>query len=74
VIIETLIDALKLVQETTGLTMLLVEQKADVALSLTKDAIVLDRGQIVWRGASDDLKRDEAAQAKYLGVGSEHVG
>jgi branched-chain amino acid transport system ATP-binding protein len=52
--------------------MLLVEQKADVALSMTRDAIVLDRGRIVWSGPSDELKRDEAAQARYLGVAGDH--
>ncbi len=72
VVVETLIEALDRVQKQTGLTMLLVEQKADVALSMTKDAIVLDRGRIVWSGPSDDLKRDEAAQARYLGVAGDH--
>jgi branched-chain amino acid transport system ATP-binding protein len=72
VVVETLIEALDRVQRQTGLTMLLVEQKADVALSMTRDAIVLDRGRIVWSGPSDDLKRDEAAQARYLGVAGDH--
>jgi branched-chain amino acid transport system ATP-binding protein len=72
VVVETLIEALDRVQKQTGLTMLLVEQKADVALSMTRDAIVLDRGRIVWSGPSDDLKRDEAAQARYLGVAGDH--
>ena len=72
VVVETLIEALDRVQKQTGLTMLLVEQKADVALSMTRDAIVLDRGRIVWSGPSDDLKRDDAAQARYLGVAGDH--
>ena len=48
--------------------MLLVEQKAELALSLTREAVILDRGRIVYRGASAALKADEATQARLLGV------
>jgi branched-chain amino acid transport system ATP-binding protein len=68
VVIEALVDALERVQKESKLTMLLVEQKAELALSLTKDAVILDRGQIVYRGASSALKADEATQARLLGV------
>ncbi|MCC6949411.1 MAG: ABC transporter ATP-binding protein [Bradyrhizobiaceae bacterium] len=73
VVIESLMDALARIQKESHVTMLLVEQKAELALSLTQQAIVLDRGQIVWRGTSAALKADEATQAKLLGVaGKEH--
>jgi branched-chain amino acid transport system ATP-binding protein len=68
VVIEALVDALERVQKESRLTMVLVEQKADLALSLTQEAVILDRGQIVYRGASAALKADEAAQARLLGV------
>jgi branched-chain amino acid transport system ATP-binding protein len=68
VVIEALVDALERVQKESKLTMLLVEQKAELALSLTKEAVILDRGQIVYRGASAALKADEATQARLLGV------
>ena len=68
VVIEALVDALERVQRESKLTMLLVEQKAELALSLTKEAVILDRGQIVYRGASAALKADEATQARLLGV------
>lgn len=41
-----------------GLTVLLVEQSAKRALQVTLDAIVLDRGRIVWRGESEQLLAD----------------
>jgi branched-chain amino acid transport system ATP-binding protein len=68
VVIEALVDALERVQKESGLTMLLVEQKAELALSLTREAVILDRGRIVFRGASAALKADEATQARLLGV------
>jgi len=72
VVVEALIESLERVHAQTGLTMILVEQKAEIALSMTQNAIVLDRGQIVYRGASADLKGDEAAQARLLGVAAKH--
>jgi branched-chain amino acid transport system ATP-binding protein len=68
VVIEALVDALARIQRESKVTMLLVEQKAELALSLTQEALILDRGQIVWRGASATLKADEATQAQHLGV------
>jgi branched-chain amino acid transport system ATP-binding protein len=68
VVIEALVEALERVQKESRLTMLLVEQKAELALSLTREAVILDRGRIVYRGASAALKADEATQARLLGV------
>jgi branched-chain amino acid transport system ATP-binding protein len=68
VVIEALVEALARVQKESRLTMMLVEQKAELALSLTQDAIILDRGQVVYRGGSAALKADEATQARLLGV------
>jgi len=72
VVIETLIDALARIQRESNVTMLLVEQKAELALSLTQEAVILDRGRIVFQGASAALKADEATQAKHLGVAGKH--
>jgi branched-chain amino acid transport system ATP-binding protein len=68
IVIEALVDALARVQKESGVTMILVEQKAELALSLTDEAMILDRGRIVWHGASAALKADEATQAQLLGV------
>jgi branched-chain amino acid transport system ATP-binding protein len=72
VVIEALVEALERVQRESNLTMLLVEQKAELALSLTQQAVILDRGQIVYRGASAALKADEQTQAQLLGVAGKH--
>ena len=72
VVVEALLEALERVHQQAGLTMILVEQKAELALSFTHDALVLDRGQIVYRGLSAALKSDEATQARLLGVAAKH--
>ena len=50
-----------------GATVLLVEQNARLALSVSDRAHVLERGRIVLEGASAELARDARVQAAYLG-------
>ena len=50
------------------MTIILVEQKAELALRFADDVIVLDRGRIVHRGKSRQLAGNEALQAELLGV------
>jgi branched-chain amino acid transport system ATP-binding protein len=71
IVIEALFDALIKIRDEAGLTMILVEQKAELALSFAKDVAVLDRGKIVHRGASSELLADHAAQHRLLGVSGE---
>jgi branched-chain amino acid transport system ATP-binding protein len=71
IIIENVFEALARIRDETGLTIILVEQKADLALDFAKDVVVLDRGRVVYQGASDALKADEDAQARFLGVAAE---
>jgi branched-chain amino acid transport system ATP-binding protein len=68
IVIEALFDALLKIRDEAGLSMILVEQKAELALSFAKDVAVLDRGKIVHRGASAALIGDHDAQARLLGV------
>jgi branched-chain amino acid transport system ATP-binding protein len=50
-----------------GATILLVEQNARLALSISHHAYVLERGRLVLEGPSADLARDPRVQAAYLG-------
>jgi branched-chain amino acid transport system ATP-binding protein len=70
IIIESLYDTLARIRDEAALTVVLVEQKVDLALSFARDAIVLDRGRIVYHGASAALAQDEATKARLLGVGA----
>jgi len=69
VIVDALFDALSKIRDDGGMSIVLVEQKVDLALEFVSDTIVLDRGQIVYQGSSTALRADEEAQHRYLGVG-----
>ena len=65
IIVEELAAALKNLQ---GVATILVEQHAEVALALTKDAIVIERGRIVHRAPSAEFARDAETLERYLGL------
>ncbi|MBR0828656.1 ABC transporter ATP-binding protein [Bradyrhizobium manausense] len=50
-----------------GLSILLVEQNAAVALAASQYAYILENGEIVLEGASDALRQNEAIKRTYLG-------
>ncbi|MBN1812249.1 MAG: ABC transporter ATP-binding protein [Anaerolineae bacterium] len=50
-----------------GMTILLVEQNARVALDLADRAYVMESGRVVLEGAADELACDERVQTAYLG-------
>ncbi len=52
-----------------GATLLLVEQNARLALSVSHEAYVLERGTVVLRGPSPQLAADPRVQSAYLGGG-----
>jgi len=50
------------------MAIILVEQHARLALGLTRDAVVLDRGRVVHRSTSRALLDDDAALHRLVGV------
>lgn len=50
-------------------SMLLVEQNAEMALQLADRVYVIDHGTIVFDGTSERLRADRQVTATYLGVG-----
>ena len=53
--------------EKDGLTVLVVEQNAAIALELAARAYVLEVGKVAVSGTSDELARDESVRKSYLG-------
>lgn len=68
VIVQQLIGVLRRLLDAGELAILLVEQHAQLALRLTEQVIVLDRGQIAHRGRSAALAANEALQRRLLAV------
>jgi len=50
-------------------SMLLVEQNAEMALQLADRVVVIDHGAVVFEGTSERLRNDHNVMATYLGVG-----
>ena len=51
-----------------GQTILVVDKYIDRLLDLADRHVVLERGQVVWRGSSVELKADRRVWQAYLGV------
>ena len=68
VIIDMLVKAFEQLRQAEGLTIVLVEQYARIALEFADDAIVLDRGRIVYNGSSQPLRNDPDRLASLFGV------
>jgi branched-chain amino acid transport system ATP-binding protein len=53
--------------EREGLTVLVVEQDARIALNASSRAYVLEVGRVALTGTSDELRDDESIRRSYLG-------
>jgi len=54
-----------------GTTILLVEQNANMALSISSTGLILENGRFVMKGNSKDLMADKDVKEFYLGIKSE---
>jgi len=71
IIVEELTAAIERMAADQGMAFILVEQHAEVALSLTRDAIVIERGTIAHRAPSADLLKDQATLDRFIGLSVE---
>ena len=62
---------LKLVGETLGASILVVEQNARLALDFATTAYVLERGRITLSGSAQDVANSDLVRESYLGVAKE---
>jgi branched-chain amino acid transport system ATP-binding protein len=68
IVVEELAAAIRRMTGEGANAFILVEQHADIALSLTQSTIVLERGRIVHSGASAVLLADHAALDRLVGL------
>ena len=68
IIVEELARSLGRMIKNEGTAVMLIEQHAEIALSLTEDAILLERGAIVHRARSADLMKDATTLDRYIGM------
>ncbi len=68
IIVQELLGVIRRLVEQSGMTVIIVEQHARMALGLTEKAIVLDRGQIVHQSSSKALLADSDKLDKLVAV------
>lgn len=72
IICTELMRAFERLAQQTGVAVLLVEQKIDDALRFSPDTLVLERGEVVYKGPSDELRSRKDLLERYVGVAGAH--
>jgi branched-chain amino acid transport system ATP-binding protein len=66
-VVAEIFDILRAINADDGVSMLLVEQNARLALELAHQAYLLETGRVALAGTSRELMADEAVRRVYLG-------
>ena len=68
IIVQELMSVIRELVDEGGMALIVVEQHAKLALSLTRHAIVLERGRVVHRAASETLRSDMQTLHRLVAV------
>jgi branched-chain amino acid transport system ATP-binding protein len=68
IIVQELVNVIRDLVDDSGMAVIVVEQHAKLALSLTDHAIVLDRGRVAHRAASAALRDDAQTLHRLVAV------
>jgi len=68
IVVEEVGRAIARMSREGGMTLVLVEQHADVALSMTDEAVIIERGRIAHRAPAAQLMADPATLDRYVGL------
>jgi branched-chain amino acid transport system ATP-binding protein len=66
-IVAEIFRIMRRINKEDGVSMLLVEQNASLALDLADHAYLLETGRVELSGPSDKIKNDESVRRAYLG-------
>ena len=66
-LVKELFSILRDIRGREGVSMMLVEQNAAMALDLADHAYLIETGRVVLSGTADTLKRDDSVRKAYLG-------
>ena len=68
IIVDEVFDRIQYINETMGISIILVEQNAYMALSISNRCYALENGRVAMQGMSRDLIDDETIKSVYLGI------
>jgi branched-chain amino acid transport system ATP-binding protein len=71
IVVQGLSKIIKEINQVNKLTILLVEQDVQLALSIADQGYIIENGRIVGRGNCSDLLCDEQVKEAYLGIGKD---
>ena len=66
-VVQEIFAIMRTINRQQKVSMLLVEQNANLALDLADHAYLLETGRVVLAGSADDIKQDTAVRRSYLG-------
>jgi branched-chain amino acid transport system ATP-binding protein len=66
-VVRSIFEVIRTINQTDGVAVLLVEQNARIALELSAHAYVLEVGRVAVQGPSSQLKGEESVRRSYLG-------
>ncbi len=68
IIVQGIFKTIHQINKEQNMTILLVEQNAQMALAVAHRAYVLEIGQIVYQGSAKELKQNDEIKRSYLGI------
>ena len=71
-LVKEVFDIIRKLNKELGITILLVEQNAKLALNLSSRSYIMENGKIVMEGKSEDLIENEDVKEFYLGGGNDN--
>ena len=66
-LVRELFSILREIREREGVSMMLVEQNAAMALDLADRAYLIETGRVVLQGSAEELKSNDSVRRSYLG-------
>ncbi|MGK7379646.1 ABC transporter ATP-binding protein [Planococcus sp. 1R117A] len=70
-LVEEIFKNIKKINQEEGMSILVVEQNATVALSIADYGYIMEGGRVVMEGAVENLLANEEIREHYLGIGKE---
>jgi branched-chain amino acid transport system ATP-binding protein len=66
-VVQEIFRIVRAINEREGVSVLLIEQNATLALGLADHAYLLETGRVVLAGPSAEIRKDDAVRRAYLG-------
>jgi len=66
-LVKTIFEKIVEINRQHGITILLVEQNANLALQVSRFGYVLETGRITLQGPSEELRKNPQVKSAYLG-------